>query len=273
MPYARRVRRTRRGGRRVNRKLSNYRIATRIGARAQAGQIYALKKRINRIQRLTRPQTKILQFSTPINGTIAANGANYFTYTYNASGTTTTTYIQPILQTDNNTGSAVAVQSANHTNFARLHSLRISGVFEYDNVSLTAIPWHLRIVVLQLKTSRDALTVADIFTSTTSGANGWAAVYGPLQNGLSRTVRVLSDKRYKLYADKPTCSIKTNLRYLSSFYQDLDSSTSTADDANPSESRYKGSILIAYTSYADLGDNESQPVRYQVVAKLAYSSS
>ena len=41
--------------------LSNYNIATKTGRKSQAKQIYYLKKRINKIQRLTKPEIVTIQ--------------------------------------------------------------------------------------------------------------------------------------------------------------------------------------------------------------------
>ena len=76
MVYARRST-YRRKGRRGNRSLSTRRIFNNKSAKAQAKQIYALRKSINRVARKCRPEIKVLE-STPI--------VQQFTATYEDPG-------------------------------------------------------------------------------------------------------------------------------------------------------------------------------------------
>lgn len=64
MAYGRRRSTYRRKGRRGNRTLSTRRIFNNKGAKAQAKQIYALRRSINRVARQCRPEVKVVE--TPI---------------------------------------------------------------------------------------------------------------------------------------------------------------------------------------------------------------
>lgn len=272
MVYAKR-RYRRRGTRRTSRKLSNYNIATRTSARAQASQIYSLKRRINVIQRLTRPQVITLVWNTQNSTTytdksinISGNARGIIPWGYTTSAATLNAIYPP---TD--TKSSVSVNATGHITFARLHSYTLQG-----NLTLVSgsYPETVRIVIVQLKTSRDStVAVDDVFQESNSGANLQVATYGPLQTGLARTVKVLSDKKYRLDLYHPQVQIKTRLRYLLSYYRDSDSITSTAATTQTqSETQFKGSIMVFYSAARNDGDDESSSsINMCLTSKLAYS--
>ena len=64
MVYARRRSTYRRKGRRGNRALSTRRIFNNKSAKAQAKQIYALRRSVNRVARMCRPEVKVTRSST-----------------------------------------------------------------------------------------------------------------------------------------------------------------------------------------------------------------
>lgn len=249
--------------RRARRTLSNYRIATRTSAKAQSRQIYALKKRVNKIQRLTKPEIVTIQRNSSAIDLLSGQGpVNWIT-----TGTTLIGVIQPNLGSIvSNTAGSITSNVPN--NFARLNSLRIYGNMQYTSITNTSVPVNLRIVVVQQKASRQsALTFNDVFTSGTSGNDNFSAVFGPLQIGLARTCKVLSDKRYCLSYQRPSINIRTNLKYLMNFYRDSNSNDSGTES---SEAYYKGSIYLYYAIYSQATESIGS---LNLMYKLAYTDA
>ena len=228
--YARRGRTARR------RTLSNYRIATRTGAKAQSRQIYALKKRINYIQRRTKPEILITRRTgapivsdgvfTPVTGLV--------NFAYGGGSVATFQPQLPTIGTESNGGAGVL--SPNR--FARQLSFKLTGSISYsDTPTANATPYVLRVVILQTRATRSDLVGAnDIFLDSNP-------VFNSLQTGLARTARVLSDRRYYLSYQRPVIAIKTVLKRLLNYYND---STSQASATTGSEGVPKGCIFVAY---------------------------
>ena len=128
-------------------KFSRFNTYKYRSSKAQASQIYALNKKINRIQRLTRPEIKIknagLSDITLSTGLTAG-------YVYD---------ISPLVQGTDFEG-----------NLVRLNSIKYYGSFNEYAISTTGIPIQARLVIIQTKTTRsDDPAVADIFRSESSG--------------------------------------------------------------------------------------------------------
>lgn len=261
MPVSRNRRASRR---RANRTLSNYKIATKTSARAQARQIYALARRISAIQRRTRPEIVTIQrTASAVNFETSAGNARWLD---GSQGTLSTSFVVPPLgpNTDSSYGSATTPVP---NNFARLLSFTLYGDLRYNAYVNTNIPFTLRIVVIQtLSTRSDNLSETDIFTgNNTNSSSDFAMVYGPLQTGLARTAKVLSDKRYTLSYQQPSVTIKTRLRYLLNYYRDTTSSTTGS-----SENTAKGAIYVFYATYTT--SREVVPT-LSLMCKLAYSDA
>ena len=129
--------------------LSSYNIATKTNARAQSKQIYYLNKKINRIQRLTKPEILINERQS---GTITQS-SNSIPWKY---GGFIKNFIVPNLGIES-TGVNTEYLSNTANNFARLQSFVLYGNWQYTAVNSTSVPETLRIVIVQLKTSRDSL--------------------------------------------------------------------------------------------------------------------
>lgn len=242
--------------------LSNYNIATRTSAKSQSKQIFYLKKRVNRIQRLTKPEIVTIQRNSSKINLVSGQGvANWV-----SSTDTTSAFIAPNLG-PLNSNVIGETNSPVPNNFARLHNLKVYGNMQYTGVSSSSVPVNLRIVIVQLRTSRaSGLTSADIFTSGSSGNDNFSAVFGPLQTGLARTCKVLSDKRYCLSFQRPSINIRTSLKYLKNFYRDNNSSSSSVS----SESFAKGSIYVFYAIYTS---SNVEVGALDLIHKLAYTDA
>lgn len=256
--YARRA--SRRRGRRT---LSNYRIATRTSARSQASQIYGLKKWISRIQRRTKPEIITVQRSAAPISTTDASG--YFRWIEDVTSTSGYAF-PPLGPVVNNTSGPRTTSPTN--NFARLLSFTLYGNLQYTALSATSVPETWRVLIIQTIASRsNTLSTDDIFTSGESGTNAFNATFGPLQTGLARTAKVLSDKRYTLSYQRPNVTLKTRLRYLRPYYRDTNSSSSgeSSSDVIP-----KGAIFVFFSRYTTAQDAIST---LNVMYKLAYTDA
>lgn len=239
--------------------LSGYSIATKTSARAQSKQIYALKKRVNQIYRLTKPETQIqVRQATAITQTSSTvNSANF-----PQSGSSTNAAITPSVffaTTGNETTGAEPVN-----NWVRSHSLSIFGNWQYDTVDSANAPLTLRLVIVQQKKTRqNQLAANDIF----QGDSSFTQTFGPLQDGITATCRVLSDKRYNLNFQRPNINIKTSLRYLYNFRRDTSSTLGgTSSDGSPA-----GSIYVFYSIYGSVTELPTNTL--QIGYKLAWSDN
>ena len=241
------------------RGLSSYNIATKTNARAQSKQIYYLNKKINRIQRLTKPEIVINERQSAA----ITQPTNSIPWKY---GNISLNYIAPNLGSGV-TGVNTELDADTANNFARLQSFVLYGNWQYTAVNSTSVPETLRIVIVQLKTSRTVLlNPSDIFSGDGSGVqNPFIQVYGPLQKGLARTCKVLSDKRYQLNFQKPCVTIKTKLKYLLNYYRDENSSESGSSEDYP-----KGSIMVFKAFYTPA---EAISSNLQLYSKLAYTDA
>lgn len=257
-------------GRRTSRRrtLSNYRIATRTGARAQAKQIYALKKRINYIQKRTKPEIVITRrTATPL----ASNGRNepmggVINFNY---GEETKGYFLPQLPgITTELNAAVGTEPPNR--FARLLSFKLTGNLNYTATpTVSATPYVLRLIIIQTRTTRaEAIGASDVISESN-------AVFGPLQTGAARTARILSDRRYYLSYQRPVISIRTSLKRLTNYYTDTTRSTGASTS---SEDIAKGTITVVYVyrPMLNAADSELTPtglLNLQLEGKLAYTDA
>lgn len=251
---------------RKSKKLSNYNIATKTSARAQSKQIYALKKRVNQIYRLTKPEVQIQTRSSiqPISLTQRTSAS--YTFIQESQANVTLNVVPSVFWSTS--PSSIGGTSEIVNNWVKSHSFTLYGNWQYGTVASDNTPLTLRIVILQTKKTRaSSITSEDVFTNTenSAGAN-FSAVFGPLQDGITATCRVLSDKRYNLNFQRPNINIKTPLRYLYNFRRDTASSSS----AGGSEGIPAGAINVFYALY---GNGELSTSTLNLMYKLAWSDS
>lgn len=247
MVYRRRYtgRRTTRSRRRT---LSSYNLATRTSARAQARQIYALNRKINVIQRRTKPEILTTYINTVTRSKTPTEGTQG----------TLLNYVPTPGQDSENGGPNIEGQ------FCR--QLGLTGYFSarYNTMSTGNSPVCFRLVGIQLRATRDGgLNPNDVFngvgTSFTDISTDVAqnAFNGPLTTGLARIAKVLFDKKYYLSYQRPQISTKIKTRRLLNYYK-----AST-------ESSAKGQIVVYLLAYS-LG---TTPYSYDYNYKLAYTDS
>lgn len=277
MVYYRKYR-SRRYGRRGNRRtLSSYSIATRTSAKAQSRQIYALRRRMTRIQRLTKPEIKIAPL---VNGALATDEGTIPTGYTNVRVFLGQTLSNIVSESTNNPGAGVAVLDGR---FARLQSITLKGIVTYRTSVITGEGDYppeyadlqrsmamMRVVILQLKSTRSNGLPApsDVWSYTIAGSDQvegttyltpLALMRGPLRLGLGRIAKVLSDKTYMLSDTRQAVNIKTKLRYLKSWYR-----SQTEDIA-------KGTVAMYVMMYT--GDTLTSDIVFDYVSKCAYTDA
>lgn len=253
MAYGRRRYYRRRGHRSRKGSLSNYSIATRTSARSQANQIYSLKRRINAIQRRTKPEIKIWQ----LNGdTITPSG------TTAGSASQITTYEPSISQW----------HSTIDGSFARLLSYTVYFSARYTAYAANTIPVTFRVVVIQTRATRsEAIAPNDVFNGTNlpatgiTDANALNALNGPLATGLARTAKVLYDKKYYLSYQRPQILSTIKLNKLLNYYK-----VPSGNAGDGTEQIGKGIIQVFVLAY---NPGNVTTYTYDVNTKLAYTDA
>ncbi len=245
--------------------LSNYNIATKTGRKSQAKQIYYLKKRINKIQRLTKPEIVTIQRNSTSFDLV--NSQERVGWLVDTSGGNIS-QIEPVLGPINS--SVIGLMTAAvPNNFARLLSFKLYGNMQYTSLTEISVPVNVRIVIVQSRSSRPSdIAPNDIFTSNSTGVDNFSAVFGPLQTGLARTCKVLSDKRYCLSYQRPSVNIRTSLKYLMNFYRDQNISGS--NPSATSEQYSKGAIYVFYAIYTTAQESVG---KLNLMYKLAYTDA
>lgn len=183
-------RRYRRGRTRRFRKLSKANIYGNRSARAQAGQIAALNRKVNKVIRRDKPEYKVLN-APPVAKSFTSNALDsaYFAD------------FQPFPVVNNASDHGMVGNKVN------LISLTMNGYCEYFNSSNTG--YHdtesagcvLRIIAVQYKQLIDnpITSIADILQETGSTGTGYTALaYSPFKLGITTRLRVLMDYKTTL---------------------------------------------------------------------------
>lgn len=279
MVYGRRY--TRRYNRRTGvykrKGYSMYKLYKNRSSAAQSRQIYGLNKKLERIQRLTKPEINIAPL---VSRSLSSNlGIPVF------SGSNVK-YFDPVQLT--NLISADATAQGGYARlegrFARIQNITIKGTFSYLNaVDVTDVqrqPAYARIVIFQTKTTRgDQLTVNDVFTTSTTGTvsdstgsegsllGNYSLMRAPLALGLARKAKVISDKLYMISDTKQAIMIKTKLKYVRNWYQ------------APNETGPKGNVIMMVLLYNTSSNNATEAIalasecRIDLISKCVYTDA
>lgn len=184
MTYNRKYRKGYRASR--GRKLATRRIFNATSAKAQAAQIYALKKRLSYVAKQNRPEMKVY-------------GGDVGSYSFSSSDVTNTYKLfyfdGPSLGTGDNNRVG---------NFVRSKSLQLCLTGEYYNTSDTG--YHnsesagspIRVIILQRKRADNTAVSPSTILSITSGsgASYTQQAICPLATGISDRFDVLCDRKY-----------------------------------------------------------------------------
>lgn len=237
---------------RKRKTLGSYAIATRTSARSQARQIYALNRKVNLIQRRTKPEI--------MTWTQALAGSPVW------SNTGALSWVAPV-------GPEQNTENEVQGHFARLLGFNLYAAINYTTLTETSQPVIFRCVVVQtVATRQSAPTIGDIIegVSTQTSISSRLArdgIFGPLAQGLARSFKVLNDRKYYLSYQRPFVSIKISRKRLLSWWS----------DPNNNEPVNKGEIYVIIVGYVS-GTNEStsmttQPFTITAQTKLAYTDA
>lgn len=219
----------RRGAKFYKRKtatLSRYNTYKNRNSAAQAMQIYSLARRINRIQKLNKPEIKLAHFyyDNPLDISAESNIASFS---------------QRLLMNstfDGDTQTNTAFDDLIDGKFARLNSMQFTMSFRYDDAAFVPIgetgnqrlpqPIYLRLLFVQFKSSRGTtLSATDLFDTSTP----FSRVRGPLADGTARVVKVLSDKKLMVNYNHQTINRRVNFNYLRNYYKPANESIAKGD--------------------------------------------
>lgn len=210
MAYGNRRSTYRRKGRRGNRALSTRRIFNNKSARSQAKQIYALKRRINRVYRATKPEVKVLEQGQ-----------------YNAlqllPGQMTSfseVFLRPELGTgdDQRTGNVVNLKAATLFLSAKYSmTTRTSSGIPFYNVVNGSPGAGLRVIAVQTKVARAAAptlqsVLHNAISDSAGGIYSMANLKIPFEDGITTSYHVLLDRVYQFSNNRPIISKRINIR-------------------------------------------------------------
>ena len=232
-----RVRRYRR-----SRALSARRIYTRTSARAQAGQIMALKRKINRVSRNLRKEVQIKTVDDYSK-----------TFTNSALSSVWDTIEMPV---DFMVGE-----------WCRLKSFSLRGIIEYGD-NRTAYPGvdftrsgSVRIIVYQILESSNSGRPASALVDVQASGTGYELnTTRPLKPGTSSIVRVLCDKRYNVSDQQPQKMIKLSFNKLLALHR-------RQTDSNPRGQLFVG-IFTSGLHWTTGGYTEQ--ITVSLAPKIAY---
>lgn len=212
MRYAKRSR-SRKSGRRGNRTLSTRRIFSNKSAKAQASQIYSLRRAINRVKRSCAPEVKV--YDTPVD-------IREFTATYEDITSASKTNMR--LSMPNFTQGTSDWQRIGDK--VRLLPLTwfVNGIYRKVTKSSSGIPMYnllnaegcaMRIVAVQSKTSSATLpTYDDIFSTFEESASTTLTMTNlnsPFKTGITTKFSVLYNRVFYFNENSPIKNLKVKL--------------------------------------------------------------
>ncbi len=260
---------------------SMYKLYKNRSGAAQARQIYGLNKKLKFIERKTRPEINIAPL---VQGTILSTDGSTLTgvsANVRVSGPINLTNLLSETQSSAGQAGYATVEGR----FARLQNITMKGLFTYDVAStgpdatpsyadLQRMISYLRIVIVQTKATRSssAPSNSDIWSSDTQGSdtlqtatalNQFACVRAPLQYGLARIAKVLSDKTYMISDTRQAVNIKTKLKYVKNWYK------------SPSEDGPKGGVYmyVMMMNSSGLTTGNVSSCAFTYVSKCVYTDA
>lgn len=223
------------GYRKNYRKYSKFNLYKNRSSKSQAYQIYNLNKKINNIEKKTKPEVK------PVNQLIFdLNQAQY-------AASTVHKITKKINFTDIIQGNLLRLQ-----NILLYGNLRATDSNNSDNIQI--FTEYFRFMVVQTKTlgqvPPDELLL---------NYNDMSFVRSPLNTGFSQTVKLIYDKVYVTNNTYNSRNCKINLKKLSNIRRKLISS-------DPVEYQYEGDIYV----YIYIGNTASTYTNIDIQSKICY---
>lgn len=211
MAYGRRRSSYRRKGRRGNRALSTRRIFGSKSAKAQAKQIYALRRAVNRVRSQCQPEVKICRSSIDNRGLALSATATPGSIQYSNF-----TLPLPVIGNSDSTRIGNKIRLVNPKVFIGLqYRERITSAAGYYNSTLNTRGIQVRLIAVQAKVphaSTPALT--DILQNVDFDGQiqSMMMMREPFQIGITSRFHILLDKRMTVNADNPTKSYRIGVK-------------------------------------------------------------
>lgn len=189
--------------RRYRRRMSAKRIFSNRSSKAQANQIYTLNRRINRINRSLRPETKVY-----------ISAASQRTFASDDIGNVYGEYVFPEIQQgtgeNNRIGDKINVKTWSIRTYFEYYNTSDTG---YHNSESAGCSW--RFICLQPKNSvpRSGVQITDlIHNASNTGANYTMMSVAPLVNGITTDYHILMDTHGVITSDSNQRMLKFNVR-------------------------------------------------------------
>lgn len=237
-------------GRKYRRTLAGKNIYQRTSARAQSGQIMALRNRVNAISRSLRPETQIWN-------------SDEITQVFDNSSVSKTYYDMGVTPNPLSLGLSGTE--------ARLLSCNLNFSIEYaDNYSKVAATDHqrtcsIRFILIQLKAGQEnPPLISEIMKFENSGPGYELNTVKPLEDGITSQFRIIGDWRYSLSDQKPIILRRLFFRRLSPLRW----------DESGSYNYVAGSLyLFVVTAGLHWDSSYSQQLTMSLSAKVAYTDN
>lgn len=278
MAYYRKYRRTRnRYARKGRSGYSMYKLYKSRSSGAQARQIYGLNKKLKAIQRRTRPEINIAPLVQGVMSTQSGGVVSNYVRMFDPVNLTN------LLPEGSTPDASNAVLDGR---FARIQNITLKGIFCYNTIGLGEAPpydvsdmqrmnAYLRIVIIQTKATRgSSISYADVWTRNNAGTvtptgvsptplTAFATIRAPLQLGLARIGKVISDRTYMISDTRQAVNIKTKLKYVKNWF------------VSSSETVPKGNVYMFAMMY-DQGQDSTPNVSsatFSYISKCVYTDA
>ena len=197
--------------------LSTRRIFSRTGARAQANQIYALRKRVNYVYKKTKPERKV-----------AVSGPASFSFNSGITGGVYNTY----------TPLAIAKGTANDQRVGDKIYCKDKYLFSLEYYNTSSTGFHdsessgvqVRVIVGRYKTPVDnaiGVNPSNLIQSYSNTGDGYStSAVAPLLTNVTQSYIIDTDRTFYLTADKNQRIVKVSTKTYTRRYDDANSSNS-----------------------------------------------
>lgn len=204
MVYGRKRSSYARKARRSSRTLSTRRIFNNKGAKAQAKQIYALRRAVNRVKSQCKPEVKV-QYT-------AQTSNRGFTY-HNNNNITDARFAMPTINEGTGDGSRIG-------NMIKLYPLKVNTAMFYEEVINSRLGYppfselrshggQIRFIAIQAKSALNtAPELTDVLKSVnfTNDIDSSMMMRMPFQSGITARFNILKNLVFTLSKDKPCLS-------------------------------------------------------------------
>lgn len=189
-----------------NTKFSKNNLYKNRSSKKQAGQIYKLNKKINNIEKKTKPEIHNLQWNVDLSHEFSTSNCNLGTASNLYTG------LKGIMK-----GDLVRIQNIQF--YGYLHSS-----LTYAEEGQGYLDSYCRLIIVQNKTLNQSFPSDILLTQAASG--GLACINSPYMEGFSQTVKLLYDKVYHITPDNRSRTFKFTLKKMDNLKKTTISNTS-----------------------------------------------